>query len=877
MGLGEHGRSEIDASALPRSAASDPAIGGAGRVALLTFGLWVTSAAAILSLRGSEHWADPARWPWWFAVPTLALMFGAAEIFVVHLHVRGEAHTFALRELPVALGLFFVSPFVVIGTQILGGTLALKLHRKQGPLKLLFNTAAFVAADVVSIGLFRFLAPDRATIDEMVLIKGSAALLAGSILSVFLVFLAISLATGAWRLSELTAGVRFALVTNIFTVSLGAIAVIVVDAQPWLSGLLVVPTGGIYLANWAYTTQRRRHEGLEFLYSSTKLLHESSDLESGMTELLRHVRDTFQAEAAELIYLSEATDSPVCVRVGPGELVQAFGTLDDAHHLLIGLLESRRSAILDATVAGEAGHGSEFLRQRGYKDAMIIPLIGESRLIGGLVVAIHRSDVVGFDGNDVRLAETLANHTAIALENGRLEQSLAQLRVMEGRLTFQATHDPLTSLANRSLFRTEVQDAIERCEPARGAALFIDLDDFKTVNDSFGHATGDSLLIEVACRLKGCVNPTETVARLGGDEFAILLPDADHDDAVDAVAQRILDALDDPVRIGDLRLQVRASVGVALMEPGTDATALMRNADTAMYIAKAKGKGRSVTFASSMHESTLHRYNLRTELEEALTRGELSAVYQPIVTLATNGLVGAEALVRWNHPALGYLEPDVFLGVAQESGLIAALDMAVLDLACAWVARSDDVGIGVPWVSVNISPRSFREPGLVDRISSALGRTGLAASRLVIEITEDLIAEDLDHAVEVLRQLSLVGVGLALDDFGTGYSSLSHLRMMPVDTIKIAKPFVDDLETSIDEQAFATAIVTLADNLGKFTVAEGIERPEQLDALVAMGCDAGQGYLFARPMDEATFATWMRQSAVRMGGEPLPSLHHSTL
>ncbi len=876
MALGEHGRSEVETAATPRSPASSPATKGARRVALLTLGLWAVSAIAIRALTRSEHWTERARWPWWFAVPTLALMFAAAEIFVVHLHVRGEAHTFALRELPVALGLFFVSPFLVIGTQVLGGALALRLHRKQGPLKLLFNTAAFVTADVLSIGLFRSLAADRGQIHEMVVIKGSVALLAGSILSVFLVFLAISLATGTWRLSELNAGVRFALVTNIFTVSLGAIAVIVVDAQPWLSVLLLVPTGGIYLANWAYTTQRRRHEGLEFLYSSTKLLHESSDLESGMTELLGHVRGSFQAEAAELIYLSEATDSPVCVRVGPGDLVQAFGTLDDTHHLLIGLLESRHSAILDATVAGETGQGGEFLRQRGYKDAMIIPLIGESRLIGGLVVANHLSDVVGFDVNDVRLAETLANHTAIALENGRLEQSLAQLRVMEGRLTFQATHDPLTNLANRSLFSTEVEQAVQRCEPARGAALFVDLDDFKTVNDSFGHATGDSLLIEVAGRLKRCVDTTDVVARLGGDEFAILLPDSEHRDAVDAVAQRILDALDDPVRVGDLRLQVRASVGVALMEAGTDAMALMRNADTAMYIAKAKGKGRSVTFAAAMHESTLHRYNLRTELEQALLDGGLSAVYQPIVMLDTHELVGAEALVRWNHPSLGRLEPEVFLGVAHESGLIAALDMAVLDLACEWVARSDGAGSGVPWVSVNMSPRSFREPGLVERITAVLGRTGLAGSRLVVEITEDLVAEDLDHAIEVLHQLRMIGVGLALDDFGTGYSSLSHLRMMPVDTIKIAKPFVDDLETSIDERAFATAIVTLADNLGKFTIAEGIERPEQLDALVAMGCDAGQGYLFARPMDEATFASWMRQSSIRMGGETSSPLLRTT-
>ncbi len=873
MRLGEHGRSTSDAPVSSRSGASAPRLSGATRVVLLTLALWVVSGLAMLALSGSHQWNGPSRWPWWLTLPSLALMFGAAEIFVVHLHMRGEAHTFSLRELPIALGLFFASPFALITAQIIGAVMALRLHRKQGPLKLLFNAGSFLATVVLSMGLFHFLAPDRAPIHELVLVKGSAALLAGSFLSVLLVFSAISLSTGTWRFSELSSGIGFACVTNAFTVSLGIIAVIVVDAQPALSGLLLVPTGGIYLANWLYTTQRRRHEALEFLYSSTKLLHESSDLESGMTELLRHVRDTFHAEAGELIYLSEATDAPVCVRVGPGELVQAFGALDDTHHLLIALLESRQSSILHMSDVGEGG---DFLRLRAYDDAMIVPLIGEARLIGGLVVANHLSDVVGFDANDIRLAETLANHTAIALENGRLEQSLAQLRVMEGRLTFQATHDPLTNLANRTLFRTEVQDAIERCEHARGATLFIDLDDFKTVNDSFGHATGDALLIEVALRLKACVGPTDTVARLGGDEFAILLPDADHRDAVHAAAQRILDVLEDPVRLSDRRLQVRASVGVALMEPGADANALMRNADTAMYIAKAKGKGRSVTFESAMHESTLHRYNLRTELAQALLDHDLCAVYQPIVMLAHHELVGVEALVRWNHPALGQLEPEVFLGVAQESGQIAELDMAMLDLACAWVARSDADGMRIPWVSVNISPRSFSEPGLVARISAALDRAGLTPARLGIEITEDLVAEDLDHAVEILRQLREIGVGTALDDFGTGYSSLSHLRSLPVDTIKIAKPFVDDLETSVDQRAFATAIVTLADNLGKFSIAEGIERPEQLEALISMGCDAGQGYLFARPMDEATFATWMRKSMNRTNAETLSAAANTT-
>ena len=634
-----------------------------------------------------------------------------------------------------------------------------------------------------------------------------------------------------------------------------------VDAQPALAWLLIVPPGGIYLANWAYTTQRRRHEGLEFLYTSTKLLHESSELESGIVELLRHVRETFHSEAAELIYLPEASDSPLCVRVGPGALVESFDVLDDGHHLLIELLETRQAAILSSS---SPVPGTDFLRRRGYDDALIAPLVGERRVVGGLVIANHMSEIMRFDANDTRLAQTLANHAAVALENGRLEQSLQQLRVLESRLTFQATHDPLTDLANRTLFRTHLTNALEDHGGLQGAVLFVDLDDFKTVNDSFGHASGDALLIEVGIRLKNCVRPSDTVARLGGDEFAVLLADVTQSVQANAAARRILDALEEPVSLRDRCIQIRASVGIAMIDTTTDPSVLMRNADTAMYTAKAQGKGRFVTFETAMHESTLHRFNLRTDLEKALRNNELVVHYQPIVDLGSNELVGAEALVRWDHPALGLVPPARFLGVATESGLVAAIDMVVLDVACAWLARTDGLDPGcVPWVAVNMSPLSFREAGLVDRIRETLTANRLAPSRLRVEITEDLLADDVDGAIEILHQLQDVGVGLALDDFGTGYSSLSHLRMLPVDAIKIAKPFVDDLDSSLEQQAFVTAIITLGRNLRKFSIAEGIERPEQLDVLRAIGCDAGQGFLFARPMDEDGFTTWLHLSAKR--------------
>jgi diguanylate cyclase (GGDEF)-like protein len=717
--------------------------------------------------------------------------------------------------------------------------------------------------------VFRWLATQRSPLDQAILLDGGLALLIEAMISVVLVFIVISISTGSWRTADLRSGTAFGLVTGTFTACLGIIAVVVLDAQPGIAWLLAVPTAGTYLANWAYTTQRRRHESLDFLYQSTQLLHQSSELETAIVDLLRHACATFNAESAELIYLTESSEQSVCVRVGPGDHVQTLQALGEGHEVLIGLLASGEASILRQDVQGPA---AEFLALSGYRDAIVAPLRGEVRVAGALVIANRLSEVVGFDSTDARLAETLANHTTTALENGRLEQSLEQLRVLEGRLTFQALHDPLTGLVNRTLFRTSLQQTIENHD-GHGAVLFIDLDDFKTVNDSFGHATGDALLIEVAARLKSCVADTDVIARLGGDEFAILLCDADDASGATAAARAILQSFDQPATVTHRRLDIRASIGIALIQFGADPEAMMRNADTAMYIAKAQGKHRVVMFEPSMYESNVYRFNLHTDLQRALDCNELAIHFQPIVRLDSQDLLGVEALVRWHHPSLGELSPDSFLSIAEQTGLIVAIDTLMMDKACEWLAKVDksDQGL-VPWVNVNVSPRSFHEPTLVDVVTASLQRHHLAPNRLGIEITENLMSEQADLAIETLQQLRTIGLRLALDDFGTGYSSLSYLQSLPVDVVKIAKSFIDDLDSSASQRAFTTAIVALGAALGKFVIAEGIERSEQLDLLEAVGCDAGQGYMFARPMDGIDLVLWARQWRQRPVQRPIANV-----
>ncbi|MDO8363350.1 MAG: EAL domain-containing protein [Actinomycetota bacterium] len=870
----------MNVSQQPSSPSAEAEAGGAdrqraSRVAGLTIGLWVSCLALVATLAAPQHWWAGARWQWWIAFPALAAAFALAEIFVVHVRMRADAHTFSLVELPLALGLFFTQPIVLIAAQLVGAGAALVLHRRQGVLKLCFNTGAFAFTTVVAIGVFRWLAPQREHLGPGLLLKGGGALLCEALLAVLLVFAVISLATGQWRLTDLRASLLHGAATATFTASMGIVAAVVIDAQPGVGWVLAIPTIGAYLASRAFNAQTRRHEGLDFLHRSTQLLHESPELETAVVQLLRHACETFNAASAELVYCTDSGEEAIWVRVGPGDEASVARELLEAHRELLGVVDTRAACIVQADGEGAV---ADLLRATGHQTGIVAPLLSERRLAGVLMIVDRLSQVVNFDATDARLAETLANHTMTALENGRLEQSLEELRVLEGNLTFQVLHDPLTGLANRTLFRTELSSAIERRDlegghGAAGAVVFVDLDEFKTVNDSFGHATGDDLLVEAARRLKESVGDA-IVARLGGDEFAVLLPAvADQTGALE-VAERIMRNLGAPTTVAAHRLGIRASVGIALIEPGVDPESLMRSADTAMYTAKAQGKHRVVVFEPSMFESSIHRFNLHSDLQRAVQAKALSVHFQPIVRFQTRAIVGAEALVRWDHPRLGPLTPEAFLPTAEQTGLISAVDMLVLDAACAWIAGMEvaDPGL-VPRVFVNLSPRSFHEPGLVEHVLSALRRNHLAPSQLGIEVTEQLMVEHVEQAVQLLTDLKAIGVHLVLDNFGTGPTSLSCLQTLPVDVVKITKPFLDGLEASESQRALTSAIVALGSALDKTVVAEGVERPEQLDLLASFGCDTGQGYYFARPMHDSDFLAWARKWAGTTGsGVPGPSL-----
>jgi diguanylate cyclase (GGDEF)-like protein/PAS domain S-box-containing protein len=432
-------------------------------------------------------------------------------------------------------------------------------------------------------------------------------------------------------------------------------------------------------------------------------------------------------------------------------------------------------------------------------------------------------------------------------------RDISERKGLEEQLRELAFHDPLTKLANRNLFRDRVQHAIAIARRARRhvAVMFLDLDDFKNVNDTLGHDAGDRLLQEVAERLINTMRTTDTVARLAGDEFAVLLEGVDGLADVEPPAAKLVEALGMPFVIGETDVEVGISVGIAISTAESAAEDLLSNADIAMYNAKAAGKNRYVVFEAHMQEALRERLRLEADIGRALAHGEFFLEYQPIIALRTGTLLGCEALARWRHPERGVLMPRQFIHMAEESGHIIELGRFVLQRACRdWRRWCDEMGFGNQGlhVALNVSSRHLQQGDLVRDVARALQESGLDPANLVIELTESTMMHNTEANLERLGELKALGVRLAIDDFGTGYSSLAYLHRFPIDVLKIDRSFVLRLVTEGDGPELARAVVSLGDTLGIDTVAEGIESEPQADALLKLGCIAGQGFLFARPM-----------------------------
>jgi diguanylate cyclase (GGDEF)-like protein/PAS domain S-box-containing protein len=476
---------------------------------------------------------------------------------------------------------------------------------------------------------------------------------------------------------------------------------------------------------------------------------------------------------------------------------------------------------------------------------------------------------IEWDGGERWLAVRAVNLLGDPDVNGIVAtlRDVTDRKHMEAQLVHQASHDHLTGLANRSLFRDRVRAALASSEDVDDppSVLYVDLDGFKYVNDSLGHDAGDDLLREVARRMMTVLRPGDTVARLGGDEFAVLL---DRCSEAQVAAERVLAALGDPIVLANGPISLSASIGIARGDDASTPASMLREADTAMYRAKAAGRGRWMEYDPAMRDAAVRRLHLENELRVALACDQFRLEYQPVVGVVDRSLVGFEALLRWSHPDLGEVGPDEFVPIAEEIGVIDEIGRWVLRTACAQIAIWRARHGSHLTMAVNVSGRQLESGRLEVDVHSALVRSGLGAEAVVVEITETALIADDAAALDAVCRLRDLGVGLAVDDFGTGYSSLSHLQQYPVDVLKIDRSFVAEVASGGAAPDLVRGLVDLAGVLGLRTVAEGVETPEQLARLRELGCDMAQGFLFARPMPAGAAEEMLSAAGSDRAGSP---------
>jgi diguanylate cyclase (GGDEF)-like protein/PAS domain S-box-containing protein len=618
------------------------------------------------------------------------------------------------------------------------------------------------------------------------------------------------------------------------------------------------------------TARRSAQRDADARHGVARVLAESATVDAASPELLRALGESMDWDLGVLWLVDEHAGVLRCETIWQRESISATAfreltavlTISRGHGPL-GRVWSTGAPASSQAVADEPDYPRAHAAARdGLRSALWIPVLSGAEVLGVLEFYSR-----GANHLDEPLLDTLAGVGSQIGEYFRRRRA-------EERLAHQALHDDLTGLPNRGLLLDRLGHALDRSERHGSpvVVLFMDLDNFKMVNDSLGHHVGDELLLEVAARLERVLRRSdtvgrlggETVARFGGDEFVILCEDlVDEHEAV-LIAERISRALARPIVLGGQELVVSASIGLAAGTGGSASPeALVRDADAAMYRAKEQGPGRCEVFDHAMRSRLLERLASETELRRAIDGDELRLFYQPIVAIADGSVHAVEALVRWEHPVRGLVGPDEFIPIAEDSGLILGLGRWVLAEACRqaaeWRAAWGDAS--APAVSVNLSARQLADRDLVEYVAATLSESGLAPERLGLEITETLLMHEVDAAIETLRALRALGVSLHLDDFGTGYSSLSYLKRFPLDGLKLDRSFIAGLGANTQESAIVAAVIEMARALGMTVIAEGVETEEQLASLRDLGCELAQGYYFARPMPARVAAEFLRRPA----------------
>ena len=822
----------------------------------------LTAAAIVLTVRAGGRPIIDLGWSRVGVGLVLAALFFLAEQFLLNVEFRRQAHSLTLAGVPLALGLLVADPHIFLLARVVGSAVALVIQRVSWD-KLVYNLAAYAFEAILAVTTLQLFVGPRRHLDLVTAAVMIALVGVGDQLMSLLVLGVIRMYNGQLSRQDVYNVLSPAAVLSVIASAFACAIVILLEAGPLgqgLAPLLVIALAWFYRG---YLATNRRHQALALVHDFVSDGVGARDVESLSEHLLVRIRHLLRAATAELVISassSEDTDRPVAATpplhtrmgvftVGEDDVVRADSREYDHADWVNTLAVSQHEPTLAArNTKDRALRG--WLDERGVRDAAVVPLNGSPDFFGTLSVSDRLGETATFTADDLALLQTLTGHLTVALRSTRQIEQLA----------YDATHDSLTGLSNRSFLKHRMQAALS-AGAGRVAGLLLDLDRFKEVNDALGHDVGDRLLQAVGERLSDSFAATATVARLGGDEFAVLLPGPIHDDEEVLVrARQLVDDLARPIRDGDAILTPEVSVGVAVSDGGS--VDLLRQADTAMYVAKTSDSTVAL-YSPDMDRGRVERLALLADLRTALEHHpeQLIVHYQPKVDMHHGRTTSVEALVRWNHPTLGVLPPDRFIPLAESTSLIEPLTRCVLDTALgdchAWTALGRDIT-----VAVNLSARSISDRTLPARVNEALRRAGVAADRLILEITESSFMGDAEQTLPILQQLADLGVAISLDDFGTGYSSLSYLQRLPVNEIKIDRSFVvglDDADAG-NSRALIRSITGLGANLGLRVVAEGVETREQLTELRDLGCDIAQGYLFSRPISASELTKWLART-----------------
>ncbi|HEX8003757.1 MAG TPA: EAL domain-containing protein [Mycobacteriales bacterium] len=753
-------------------------------------------------------------------VVALTVLLSASAVTV---QFRRQAQTLALTELPLALGLLSMSPLSLIGAKAVAHAVD-GVRRRIPAYKVVFNVAVVVFQAPLAVYAFRLMLGDAAPLGPRGWLAAWVAVQIANLLSAAAVAVVIRLTQSNVERGGFDVAVGKWVLVSLVETSLALVAIEALRAEPEAGWLLALVTLLLLGFARAYASLHDRNDELAAVYDFGRSVAAPDDPAALPGFVASKVRLLLNAERAEVLLAYD--DGVTCWRAD-----------EDGVRVVTGDAEAWPWSEVAANAAPVLG-------TRG-RDAVAVPLRGESGIVGMLAAYERMGNVRRFGRVDVQLLEALAAQAGATLESARLVQ----------RLRHEAAHDTLTGLGNW----TALRDRIDASIAAGGAValVLVDLDRFKDVNDTLGHHNGDVLLVELARRLARYCGDRAIVGRLGGDEFAVVLSEGSDADTAARVARDLSVVIAHPVVLEGVRIEMAASIGIAVYpEHGADSAALLQRADVAMYTAKATHAGVAVYQPSEDHVSA-RRLVLAGELRRAIDNDGLVVAYQPKASLEDGRIVGLEALLRWQHPDLGFVTPDEFIPLAERTGLIVPLTTYVLDRAlrqCAqWLVDGFDCG-----VAVNISVRNLLDSDLPDEIGALLVRHGVEPRRLTLEITESSVMADPARAIDVLERLHRIGIRLSVDDFGTGYSSLTYLKRLPVDEVKIDKSFVLTMATDAGDAAIVRSIIDLGGSLGLTVVAEGVEDTAAWERLAELGCDLIQGYALCRPGAGGDLTRWMR-------------------